>query len=210
MSIQYSCILDPYAVDSLGRQTNDFEWNVNDRLFRKNSSSWNLSFSYTLNNDTFKKKKNNNANTEKITDSIADSPFASEQEMRDIRENPDSYIDWKTAWSLSLSYNLRLSNSLSYINFILNDNRSVVQTLGVRGDVNLTPNWKVSVQTGWDFEAKKLSYTSFTVYRDLHCWEMRFNWIPTGAYKSWNFAINVKASALQDLKLTMKKLYSVN
>lgn len=206
LSVQYSCILDPYAVDSLGRQTNKFEWDVNKRLFRKNSSSWNLSVSYTLNNDTFKKKKNN----EKRTDTIPDSPFASEQEMKDIRENPDSYIDWKTAWSLSLSYNLRLSNSLSYINFILNDNRSLVQTLGVRGDVKLSPNWKVSVQTGWDFEAKKLSYTSLTVYRDLHCWEMRFNWIPMGTYKSWNFAINVKASALQDLKLTKKKDYRDN
>ena len=64
--------------------------------------------------------------------------------------------------------------------------------------------------TGWDFTNHGLSYTNISVYRDLHCWEMRFNWIPIGSYKSWNFTINVKAAALKDLKLTKKKDYRDN
>ncbi len=206
MSLRYSSIWDPYILDSLGRkQLNQFEWDVNKRLFRKNSVAWNFSMSYSLNNDTFKNKGKNNSTRQTRT-----SPLASEEEMNDIRSNPQDYVDWSTQWSLSLSYNLTLSNNPSYINLILQDNRKVIQTLGVNGNVNLTPNWKVSVQTGWDFELKKLSYTSLTIYRDLHCWEMRFNWIPLGTYKSWNFQINVKASALQDLKLTKKKDYRDN
>ena len=161
--------------------------------------------SYSLNNDTFKNKGNKSSKRQ-----IKTSPLASEEEMNDIRSNPEGYVDWTTRWSLSLSYNLTLSNNPSYINYLLQDNRKVIQTLGVNGSVNLTPSWKVSVQTGWDFELKKLSYTSLTIYRDLHCWEMRFNWIPIGTYKSWNFQINVKASALQDLKLTRKKDYRDN
>ena len=208
LSVRYSSIWDPYILDSTGRkQLNQFEWDVNKRLFRKNSVSWNFSLSYSLNNDTFKKNKGKGASS---TKRHLDSPLASEEEMNDIRMNPDSYVDWSTQWSLSLSYNLTLSNSLSYINYLLQDNRKVIQTLGINGNINLTPKWKVSVQTGWDFELNKLSYTSLTIYRDLHCWEMRFNWIPLGTYKSWNFQINVKAAALQDLKLTKKKDYRDN
>ena len=73
-----------------------------------------------------------------------------------------------------------------------------------------TPNWRIALSSGYDFVNKGLSYTSIDIYRDLHCWEMRFNWIPYGTYKSWNFSINVKASALQDLKLTKKKDYRDN
>ena len=206
LSIRYSSIWDPYILDSLGKkQLNQFEWDVNKRLFRKNSVAWNFSISYSLNNDTFKKKGGTKTVKRKL-----DSPLASEQEMNDIRSNPNDYIDWTTKWALSLSYNLTLSNNLTYFNYLMQDNRKVIQTLGVNGNVNLSENWKVSVQTGWDFEQKKLSYTSMTIYRDLHCWEMRFNWIPLGTYKSWNFTINVKASALQDLKLTKKKDYRDN
>ena len=86
-----------------------------------------------------------------------------------------------------------------------NDERKIVQTLGVSGEVNVTPKWKFTFRTGWDFEANDLSYTSVNIYRDLHCWEMRFSWIPLGARQSWNFSINVKASVLQDLKLNKKK-----
>lgn len=208
LSIQYSSMWDPYVLDSAGvKQLNKFEWDVNHRLFRKKSVSWNFSASYTINDKTFGKKDKKKNNDQ---ESLVSSPNASEEELNEIHNNPDGYVDWSTSWSLSLSYNLRLSNNLSYINWILHDNRSTVQTLGLRGEINLSPKWKLSAQTGWDFESKKISYTSLTVYRDLHCWEMRFNVIPYGTYKSWNFQINVKASALQDLKLTKKKDYRDN
>lgn len=207
LSLRYASVWDPYILDSTGnKQLNKFEWDVNDRLFRKKSVSWNFSLSYSLNNDTFKKTGTKNNETKQFESS----PLASEEEMNDIRTNPEDYIDWSTTWSLSLSYNLTLSNNYSYINYILNDDRKVIQTLGVNGSVNLSPKWKVSVQSGWDFELKKLSYTSVSIYRDLHCWEMRFNWIPLGTYKSWNFSINVKAAALQDLKISKKKDFRDN
>ena len=202
-TIQYASMWDPYVLDSTGtKQLNKYEWDVNKRLFRKKSVAWNFSATYTINNQTFKKDKKKDI--KKTTD------LASEQELEDINNNPNDYIDWSTTWSLSLSYNLRLTNNPTYINYVMNDYRTTVQTLGLTGSINLSPKWKLSAQTGWDFESKKISYTSLTVYRDLHCWEMRFNVIPYGTYKSWNFQINVKASALQDLKLTKKKDYRDN
>lgn len=206
-SIQYSSTWDPYVLDAEGKKNlNKSEWSVNKRLFRKKSVNWNFSASYTLNNDTFKKKKDKKGTTKPAQTS----PNASEQEMKDIVNNPNAYVDWSTKWSLSLSYSLNITNNPTYINYVTKDFRKVVQTLSLRGEINLSPKWKFSAQTGYDFEQKKLSYTSLTIYRDLHCWEMRFNVIPYGTYKSWNFQINVKASALQDLKLTKKKDYRDN
>ena len=208
LSIQYSSTWDPYVLDSTGQKNlNKFEFDVNNRLFRKKSVSWNFSASYSLNNKTFKKKDKGKTKEEKP---IVSAPNASEEELNDIHNNPNGYIDWSTSWSLSLSYNLRISNTPTYVNYLLNDYRTTVQTISISGDVSLSPKWKVSAQTGWDFETKKISYTSLTIYRDLHCWEMRFNVIPYGTYKSWNFQINVKAAALQDLKLTKKKDYRDN
>ncbi len=81
----------------------------------------------------------------------------------------------------------------------------VIQTLSFSGDVNLSSKWKVGFRSGYDFEQKDFSYTSIDIYRDLHCWEIVFNWIPMGFRKSYNITIRVKSPVLQDLKLTKKK-----
>jgi hypothetical protein len=68
----------------------------------------------------------------------------------------------------------------------------------------------VGFTTGYDFKAKDFSYTSFDIYRDLHCWEMSFKWIPFGYRRGWSFTINVKASVLKDLKLPLKQDFRDN
>lgn len=83
--------------------------------------------------------------------------------------------------------------------------KSIIQTLGLNGNITLTDKWSVNVRTGYDFELKKLSYTTIDIRRDLHCWEMSFNWIPMGNYKSYIFTIRAKASMLQDLKYDKRK-----
>ena len=70
---------------------------------------------------------------------------------------------------------------------------------------NITEKWKVGFRSGYDLKNKDFTYTSIDIYRDLHCWEMTFNWIPIGFHQSYNFVIRVKSSILQDLKLTKKR-----
>ena len=221
LKVTYSSVWDPYTVDSSGHRINHFELIDNHRLFHKNSSAWNFSLSWSLSQNDLKKLKTENGErnpengelgdfSERISSRAAGSEFVTEGELDDILGNPKSYIDWTTPWSLTLSYNLRRTSNITYANYMGIPTNKVVQTLTVNGDVSFSPKWKVSFSTGWDFTNHGLSYTSLNVYRDLHCWEMRFNWIPIGNYKSWNFTINVKAQALQDLKLTKKKDYRDN
>jgi hypothetical protein len=67
-------------------------------------------------------------------------------------------------------------------------------------NVTITKNWRINYTTTYDAVKGDLAYQSISIYRDLHCWEMSFNWQPTVDY--YSFRINVKADILQDLKLT--------
>jgi len=71
--------------------------------------------------------------------------------------------------------------------------------------LSLTPKWKIGFQSGYDFINKDLTYTSVNIYRDLHCWEMKFNWVPFGFRKMYTIDINVKSAILQDLKLSRRR-----
>lgn len=193
MSLMYSSKWDPYSVDAEGNRINKTEWDVNRNLLRLDNTSWNLSFNLKFGDKDFKKKKKE------------ESKNITEDQMEEIIDNPDNYVDWDIPWSLNLAYNFTYTNNLTYINWVKQPERSIVQTLSFNGQINITPKWKFTMRSGWDFTSNQLAYTSINLYRDLHCWEMRFSWIPIGPRQSWNFSINVKASILQDLKLNKKK-----
>ena len=194
-SVNYSSSWSPYAMDAKGNKYNRFEWDVSHKPLRFKNSSWSTSLSYDLSSTKTKKKK-------------SPAPAnATSAEMEEITDNPEQFIDWDNPWNIHCDYNFSY-NSIS----LLTGKRQnkIVQTFRVSGDLSVTQKWKLSVQTGYDFQNKGISYTSMSVYRDLHCWEMRFNWIPFGTIKSWNFEIKVKSSVLQDLKLTKKKDFRDN
>jgi hypothetical protein len=201
IDISYRSEFDPYILDSAGsKNLNQTEWSVNHRLLRLKQTNWAVSVNYRLNSNDFKKDKGENQSPP-----TPGNTTVSQEELQDIIDNPDQYIDWTIPWDLTVSYSFNYTAVRRYPNYELDRQTTVVQTLGLSGNVSLTPKWKVGFMTGWDFESKDLSYTSINIYRDLHCWEMRFNWIPTGYRKSWNFTINAKASILQDMKLNKKK-----
>ena len=116
-------------------------------------------------------------------------------------------MDWDNPWNLHVDYNFSYNNT-SLVTGLRQ--QKIIQTFRVTGDLSVTEKWKISAQTGYDFQNKAFAYTNISIYRNLHCWEMRFNWIPYGYVKSWNFQINVKSSVLQDLKLTKKKDFRDN
>jgi hypothetical protein len=79
------------------------------------------------------------------------------------------------------------------------------QSASFNGDLSLTPKWKVGFTSWYDFRATRFTNLNLNIYRDLHCWEMRLNWVPFGGQESYFFQINVKAAILQDLKLMKRK-----
>jgi len=207
LNVTYRSSWNPYAVDSTGKTFNTFEYEVSKKLFRMENTSWNFGINFRLSANDLKKGKDKQIPGQDTRQEQTQELLGkyTEQEINDVLDNPDQYINWNNAWSFSINYSLNFSNNPTYLNFGQTDNRKTVQTLGITGDISITPKWKVNFRTGWDFEAEKFTYTSIDFHRDLHCWEMHFSWIPTGSRKSWTFGINVKASILKDLKYDRKK-----
>lgn len=206
INVTYSSSWSPYAVDSSGRSINTFQWEMDKKPFRMSSAIWNFGLNYRFGSSDFKRGKADPQPTgTPLTEDAELLQNYSEREIREIVDNPDNYINWNNAWNFSINYNLSFSNNPIYINYDREDKRTTIQTLGLSGDVSITPKWKVNFRTGFDFDTKKFSYTQIDFYRDLHCWEMRFSWIPSGFRKSWTFGINVKAAILRDLKYDRKK-----
>ncbi len=120
------------------------------------------------------------------------------------------YYDFNIPWNLSINGSLRVYRQFK------NDGTDTLifaPNLTFNGGLNLTERWKVTVASGIDFTNMKkisLGYTQLTVIRDLHCWQMSLNLVPFGQLRSFYFSLNVKASILQDLKLTRRRSFQDN
>jgi hypothetical protein len=197
--ISYSSIWDPYVKTNANRRINLYEWDINRRLFRLDNTSWNVGLNMNLNSSLFKKNKGKSAtNSENQDNQVKNS-----SPVTNINEVLGDVVDFDIPWNLTISYNFNYSSN--YNAFYTRYDKNYIQTLSFSGDFNLTKKWKIGFHSGYDFELKDFSYTSLDIYRDLHCWEMRFNWIPFGFRQSWSFTINVKASVLKDLKWDKRK-----
>jgi len=184
VNIVYNGILDPYNYNN-GIITNDLAISEGKGAGRLTVNDFNLNC-----NIKSKKKK------------TPEKPVAGdEDEMEEINRNPDSYVDFNLPWSLALNYKVRTTRS--FINTV--DTTIITQALGATGDFLLTKNWKIGFIANYDFTLEDFSYVELNIYRDLHCWEMRFNWIPFGFRKSYMIQINIKSSLLQDLKLMRRR-----
>lgn len=200
--LNYSGSFCPYVIDTLGRKHNQFLWDVDHTLFRKTNANYTAQLSWSLNNKTFKQGPKTPPQGHAVSP-ILQSP---------LNYNPallmGSYVDFSVPWNLSLNYSL--SYVTSFVARTFGYDTNIVQTIGISGNLSLTENWKIAFTTGYDIVSKGMSYTTFDIYRDLHCWEMRFNWVPFGRYRSWNFVINIKAPSLRDVKYEKRKSYLDN
>lgn len=212
LGFNFGGTFNPYSVDDVevttGTSTNivkTINYQESDRYTWKEGklprlTSFTFSFDYSLNPAALK-KKNESMDQLRNQNSAARTPEQME-ELAAISRDPNAFVDFNIPWNFAFSYSFSYSNPFSRPS-----TRTVSNTLNFNGDFNLTPKWKIQFNSGYDFKAKDLSYTSFAIYRDLHCWDLNASWIPLGAYQSYSVTIRVKAAILQDLKLSKRKGY---
>lgn len=174
------------------------------------------SFSYTFNNDVVKRWFNkegakNNDQEEEVAEPTVD-PMTGEiipskedhttkkKKKKDDEATDDGYLFAKIPWSLSVSYNLRYGASNEWDEKRNYYKMEFRHNLSFSASIGLGSGWKASTSLSYDVNAKKMSYTSINVSRDLHCWSMSASFVPFGPYKSYTFHIGVNASMLADLK----------
>jgi hypothetical protein len=72
--------------------------------------------------------------------------------------------------------------------------------LNMSAKVALSRNWQIGINTGYEIERNEFIFPMLQLYRDLHCWQVGFQWVPSGEYNSYYFQIGLKAPQLQDIR----------
>jgi len=210
-NVNFSATWDPYSWDARNNaRSNILQWDANRRLLRFENSNWSFGLSHTFTSKNGAKKVA--ATTAALTDkpNVPNAPVnpALDAEKKDIIDNPQNYLNWNNPWSLTTNYTFNMTTVKDPVTNKLKSD--LIQSIMFNGDISITPKWKVTFTSGYDVKNAQISYTSFTINRDLHCFEMSFNWIPFGYIKSWDFTIRAKSSLLQDLKITKRKDFRDN
>lgn len=209
IDFNFTGILDPYQY----QLTRNTDGSTSQRRINKfyltegrgigQLSNFNISVGASLTPDSFKKQTENKINQAKDALGAIKDPVernTTERQLEAIQQNPEMYVDFDIPWTLSMSYNV------SYTKQGFDESR-VTQQISFNGNISLTKTWKIGFNSGFDISAKSLSTTNLNIMKDLHCWEMRFDWNPFGAYQFYSFTLGIKSSLLKDLKIQRNRSF---
>lgn len=122
----------------------------------------------------------------------------------------DGYMTFSMPWSLSFGYGISMrENTGGKFNYDkMRYPYSITQTLNFSGNVRLSDGWNISFSSGYDFENKKISMTTASLSRDLHCFNMSCS-VVLSPYTSYNFSFRCNDATLTDaLKYDKRSSYS--
>ena len=123
----------------------------------------------------------------------------------------DGYMAFKMPWSISLGYGINMSEDTDVKKFNYDTMRypyKFTQNLNVSGNLRISDGWNISFSSGYDFENKKISMTTASLSRDLHCFNMSCS-VVLAPYTSYNFSFRCNAATLTDaLKYDKRSSYS--
>ena len=203
MMLNFTGSLDPYQKDANGTRINKF----NPGIFRLENLA--LTTGYSLSSKDFEKKddkkkeeKEDNTDSNNLPDVLGtdinpNRDFANrastgktgkrEEKVAELYQN-------KMPWNLSFNYSIIYNNNGTNFAGIRN------HVTSFNGSIDLTPKWKLGVNSGYNFTEGAFTNATFNFTRDLDSWRFNFNWTPFGRFTSYYFFIGIKSSMLSDLK----------
>jgi len=195
VSVNMGANLNPYMVDAKGNLKDEYVWNHLKGL-NKLGRLTNANMSFGMN---FESKKDKNEG-EKTKD-----PEAEVETDKDEIQ----YTEFNMPWSFRFDYSLYYNNS-----YKPDKNGKIKpqinQSLNFGGRLSLTEKWQMDMNTNFDIQAMKFSFTTFNVTRTLHCWSMSFSFVPFGERKSYSFNLSASSAMLRDLKISKQSSWRDN
>ena len=203
VNISASAGFDPYAVDSKGRRYNRYAVTAGQGLARFTNASASASYSIS------------GKGAMSGNDGREDSSSPADYYQR-IYYHPVTgeyvpggwlyYTNPNVPWSLNFNANISCSRQYVYDSAAstLTTKNNITSTLGVSGNIKLTPRMSINASSGYDFVAKKITTTQISASYDLHCFNIQVSWVPLGTWQSYSFKIAANAASLADL-LRFKK-----
>jgi len=204
LNLSFRGVLDPFGYNDDLRRTRETYYSQTGKPLRLTNASASAGFSFKSKQD----KSGSKSDQEDMDreSQLNNRDMAGNDPMDQYDPNREEYygdyVDFDIPWSVRIDYSFSYQKP--------KDEISIVQTVRASGDFSLSPNWKIGFNTGYDLDRKEFTTTNLSIYRDLHCWEMRVSVVPFGTYKSYNFQINAKSSILSDLKYNKRKSWQDN
>ena len=122
----------------------------------------------------------------------------------------DGYMAFSMPWSLTIGYGITMSENTAgrFNTKTMRYPYKYTQTLNVSGNVRISDGWNISFASGYDFDTHKVSMTTASLSRDLHCFNMSCS-VVLAPYTSYNFTFRCNAATLADaLKYDKRSGYS--
>ena len=207
------------------------EWSYG-RFGRFQGMSQNLS--YTFSNETFKKlfgwgkseDKQGSGDTDDASDNTANEVGdtnvdpdlkksqqpAGEPSGQDAEVDEDGYLKFKLPWSFTVSYGVTMAENTSAQIKVkrMRYPYKLTHTLNFSGNIRISDGWNLSYSSGYDFNYHRLSMTTASISRVLHCFSMSAS-VVLSPYTSYNFTFQANASELADvLRWKKQSSYSSN
>ena len=187
VNINMGGVLDPYLIDEDGIKIHKYVWNERSGLAKLGRLT-RANVSFGMNFRSKRGQQESRRNQELI------------EEENILPGEYSDYTDFNIPWDFSFDYSFNYSGPRRP-----SEKGQITQTVGFRGNLNLTQKWRISANTNYDIMAREFSYTTFNVNRDLHCWTMAFNFVPFGFMKQYSFTINATSAMLKDLRIQKRQ-----
>lgn len=188
--------------------------------------------SYPITNETFRKlfgKKHSTTTSDDELDEELDEEEETDPTMQNVDPDrkkgktganqesngdvdEDGYLKFSLPWSINIGYGITIRENTQGR---FNDKRmrypyKLSHTLNLSGNIRISEGWNINFSSGYDFNMHKLSMTTASLSRDLHCFQMSCSMV-ISPYTSYNFTFACKAGTLADaLKWKKQSSYSSN
>lgn len=188
--------------------------------------------SYSISNETFRKlfgKKHRTTTSDDELDEELDEEEETDPTMQNVDPDrkkgktganqesngdvdEDGYLKFSLPWSINIGYGITIRENTQGR---FNDKRmrypyKLSHTLNLSGNIRISEGWNINFSSGYDFNMHKLSMTTASLSRDLHCFQMSCSMV-ISPYTSYNFTFACKAGTLADaLKWKKQSSYSSN
>ena len=145
-----------------------------------------------------------------VDDKMEAGKHGAEREKGKAETDEDGYMTFSLPWSLSLGYGITMrENTGGTFNYDrMRYPYKFTQHLNISGNIRIADGWNISFSSGYDFDNHKVSMTTASLSRDLHCFNMSCQ-VVLAPYTSYNFSFRCNAATLTDaLKYDKRSSYS--
>lgn len=111
----------------------------------------------------------------------------------------DGYMTFNMPWSLTFGYGITMRENTqgTFNTRTMRYPYKYSQTLNVSGNIRISDGWNINFSSGYDFDNHKMSMTTASISRDLHCFNMSAS-VVLSPYTSYNFTFRCNAATLTD------------